>query len=275
MHFKKKIVIYIVLYLFVFHTNIAVNGQCVSENTVFKSGEKVYYSAYYNWGFIWLNAGLVSFTATKTKWNDRDAFLLESIGTTRQGYDKIFMVRDTFQSFVTLDKLKPLEFYRATNEGSTKSHHHYIFKEKEKVVKARISRDGKPFESFDIDWIDCSFDVLSMIYQARNIKFENYKVGDRIPITLLVDGEIFNLSILYLGEETVSDRSGRTFACLKFQPELVAGTIFKAGNDMTVWVTKDKNRMPIIVEAKILIGSVKAILLDYEGLRYPLTSLKR
>lgn len=252
-------------------SSINIYGQCVKENTVFQSGEKVYYSAYYNWGFIWLDAGLVSFTATNTKWNGKDAMLLESIGTTRKGYDRFFMIRDTFISYVYPKSLKPLEFYRATNEGSTRSHHHYLFNDK--LAKARISRDGNPFEHFDIKLSDCTFDLLSMIYQARNIDFEKYKVGDKIPINLLIDGEVFDLTIKYLGEEVVSDRSGRTFKCLKFQPELVEGTIFKAGNDMVVWVTKDKNRVPVIVEAKILIGSVKAILLDYQGLKYPLTSL--
>ena len=47
---------------------------------------------------------------------------------------------------------------------------------------------------------------------------------------------------------------------------LVEGTIFKGGEDMTIWVTDDGNRVPIMVEAKILIGSVKAIITGAEGL---------
>ena len=41
---------------------------------------------------------------------------------------------------------------------------------------------------------------------------------------------------------------------------------------MTVWVTDDNSRIPIIVEAKILIGSVKAIFTGAEGLKYPITA---
>lgn len=87
---------------------------------------------------------------------------------------------------------------------------------------------------------------------------------------MLVDGEIHNLYIRYLGIETIKTREGRRFRCLKFKPLLVEGTIFKSGEDMTVWVTDDKNRLPIIVEAKVLIGSVKAIFADAEGLRHPI-----
>jgi len=53
---------------------------------------------------------------------------------------------------------------------------------------------------------------------------------------------------------------------------LVDGTIFKGGEGMTVWVTDDKNKIPVMVEAQILVGSVKAILTNATGLRYPLTA---
>jgi hypothetical protein len=111
-----------------------------------------------------------------------------------------------------------------------------------------------------------------MIYQARNIDFMKYKKGDKIPITMVVDGEIHNLYIRYHGKEVAQTREGRKFNCLKFSPLLVAGTIFNAGEDMTVWVTDDRNRVPIVVEAKILVGSVKAVFTEAKGLKYPLTA---
>jgi len=46
----------------------------------------------------------------------------------------------------------------------------------------------------------------------------------------------------------------------------VAGTIFKGGEDLVVWVTDDNYRIPVLVEAKILVGSVKAVLVGAEGL---------
>ena len=38
---------------------------------------------------------------------------------------------------------------------------------------------------------------------------------------------------------------------------------------MFIWVTADENKVPVLVEAKILIGSVKAYLTGAKGLRYP------
>jgi len=43
--------------------------------------------------------------------------------------------------------------------------------------------------------------------------------------------------------------------------------------DVVVWVTDDDNRVPVYIEAKILVGTVKAYLKEAKGLRNPVTSL--
>ena len=252
--------------------SLGVCAQCITENNVFKGGERVYYHAFYNWKFIWLNAGEVTFTVDETKWRGLPAYHFKSIGGTFRNYDRIYRVRDTFEVFVDRYNLKPFEYRQITNEGSYSANHHYIFNRENQTIRTSISREGKPFEREVIPWPECAFDLLSMIYQARNIDFSKYRSGDKIPIALVVDGEIHNLYIRYLGREVAKTRDGRSFNCLKFAPMLVKGTIFEAGEGMTVWVTDDKNRVPILVEAKILVGSVKAIFSHAEGLRHPMTA---
>ncbi len=247
-------------------------STCINRNYAFSSGERVYYHAYYNWGFIWINAGDVLFSVDDAIKHNKAAFQIKAIGTTKRGYDIFFKVRDTFEVFVDTLSIKPLEFRQITNEGSYKADHHYIFNKEKQEIHTKISRAGSEFEVDILKWPACSFDLLSMIYQARNLDFNKYEVGEKIPISLIVDGEIYNLYIRYLGKEIAKNRDGRKFNCLKFSPLLVEGTIFKSGEDMTVWVTDDNNRVPIVVEAKILIGSVKAMFSHAEGLRYPMTS---
>ena len=62
------------------------------------------------------------------------------------------------------------------------------------------------------------------------------------------------------------------FRCIKFAPLLIEGTIFSAGSGMTVYVTDDKNRVPLLIETPILVGSIRARVNNMEGLRFPLTS---
>ncbi|NPA35250.1 MAG: DUF3108 domain-containing protein [Chlorobi bacterium] len=263
----KAIIIFLILAPFV----TKLKAQCTDTNIAFKSGEKVYYHAYYNWGFIWVNAGDVKFLVDKATYDGQEpAYLLRAYGRTYSSYDFLFKVRDTFEVYVDTMNLKPYEFYRVTNEGSTHTHHHYIFDRENKTIHTSISKDNGPYKNSVIPWPDCSFDLLSMVYKARNIDFDKYKPGDKIPINMVLDGKTYNLYIRYKGREKKKNRDGRKFNCLKFSPLLVDGTIFTSGEGMTVWVTDDKNRIPIIVEAKILIGSVKAVFIGAEGLRHPI-----
>lgn len=249
-----------------------VTAQCTPENVVYQTGEKVFYNAYYNWNFIWINAGEVTFSVDDSHWRDQPAWLLRAYGRTHKAYDLFFKVRDTFESWIDPRTQLPLEFERQTREGSYSSHHHYVFNDHNRSIGTRIQKEDGPYISSSVPWAPCTFDLLSMVYQARNIDFSKYSKGDKIPIRMIVDGEIHDLYIRYLGTDDVKNRAGRKFNCLKFSPLLMAGTIFEAGEDMTVWVTNDKSRVPVIVEAKILIGSVKAVLVEAEGLKYPMTA---
>jgi len=49
----------------------------------------------------------------------------------------------------------------------------------------------------------------------------------------------------------------------------VEGTIFKAGERMKVWVTKDRNLIPIYIESQIRVGSIRSELKEYHGLKFP------
>jgi hypothetical protein len=80
---------------------------------------------------------------------------------------------------------------------------------------------------------------------------------------------VYNLYIRYLGKEEVKTKYDK-FNAIKFKALLIPGTIFKGGEDMTVWVSDDQNRLPVRIESQILIGSIKIDMASYKNLRYPL-----
>jgi hypothetical protein len=89
---------------------------------------------------------------------------------------------------------------------------------------------------------------------------------------LFLDKEVFEMYIRYLGKETVKTKYGK-FKAIKFKPLLIKGTIFEGGEKMTVWVSDDKNHVPLRVESPISVGSVKVDMISYRNLRHNLSSL--
>lgn len=266
----KKIVAPSAITLFLWMVALHAPAQCRDINIAFQAGETARYHAYYNWHFIWMNAGEVTFNVKASQWNQKAAYKITAHGSTYKNYDLFYKVRDTFEVVVDTARLEPYMFKQINHEGSYYSYNYYTFDRSKRTVSGTIQKEKEPLRRMTLKWDDCSFDVLSMVYRARNIAYHNYKVGTKIPIKMLIDGDIHDLYIRYLGIEIIKTRDGRKFRCLKFKPLLVEGTIFKSGEDMTVWVTDDKNRVPILVEAKVLIGSVKAMFADAEGLKHPM-----
>ncbi len=250
-------------------TTAQLNAQEKStiENFAFQSGEKLTFRGYYNWGFIWVAAGEVKLEVQAESYDDKPAYKIKALGRSLKAFDWFFKLRDTISCYVDSTNLKPYYFDRKTQEGSYIARHEYWFDYDKKQVYSKIKKRKDSLKQDTIENKFISSDLVSVAYYTRNLDFSKYKKKDKIPLRILIDNEIHNLYIRYKGIEKVKLKSGEIYECLKFSPMLVKGHLFKGGEDMTIWVSNDKNRVPIMVEAKVLIGSVKGLLDSYEGLR--------
>jgi len=237
------------------------------ENFAFQSGEKLTFRGYYNWGFIWVAAGEVKLEVKNESYSDKPAYKIEALGRSLKAFDWFFKLRDTISCYVDTTSLKPFYFDRKTHEGDYIARHEYWFDYDKDQIYSKIRKRQKPEKKDTLENKNISSDIVSVAYYTRNLDFSKYKKKEKIPLRMLIDNEVHNLYIRYKGIENVKLKSGEVYECLKFSPMLVKGHLFKGGEDMTIWVSNDRNRVPIMVEAKVLIGSVKGLLNSYEGLR--------
>lgn len=239
------------------------SSKCIIKNTAFSNGEKLKFSVFYNLSAVWVQAGEANFSTAITSMYSKPAYHITGVGKTLPSYDWIFKVRDTYQTYIDTASLMPLRFLRDVNEGGYKFKNDVVFYQD---IKKAIS-GGKSFST-----PVCVQDVLSSIYYARNIDYDKYQNGDKIPLNLFLDDEVYEMYIHYKGKHKIKTKYGH-FNAIKLQVLLIEGTIFKGGEKMVIWVSDDKNHIPLRVESPILVGSVKVDMMKYENLRYPLSSL--
>jgi hypothetical protein len=236
---------------------------CGIKNKVIFPGEQINFVVYYNLSAVWVAAGSASFSTRLAQLDGTPVFHLKGVGKTYKSYDWIYKVDDMYESFVDTAILLPLKFQRKVREQKhTKTEYVRFVPTKQKAFSNN--------KTFTVPL--CVQDVLSAIYLARNIDYSAFKVGDKIPYDMFIDEEIHPLYIKYLGKTTITTRFG-IFKVIKLRPLLVAGTIFKGGENMDIYVTDDANRVPVRINSPILVGSIKVDMISYSGLRYPLTSL--
>ena len=235
---------------------------CNIRNTAFQPGETSVYKVYYTLG-VYIAAGEASFSVNLEQLNNKPAYHITGEGKTYSFYDSFFKVRDKYETYTDTATLQPLKFIRNVDEGGYKKFENVTFNRQTNTAVTNSGVFKTP---------DCIQDVVSAIFYARNINFTKYKVDDKIPFTMFLDNEVYNLYIRYLGKETIKTKYGR-FKAIKFKPLLVKGTIFEGGEKMLVWVSDDANHLPLRVESPISVGSIKVDMMSYRNLRYPLSSL--
>jgi len=236
---------------------------CGIRNTAFQAGENITYYIFYSVAGIYVNAGTANFSTTLEKLDNKPVYHVVGTGQSNSGYDWIFKVRDRYETYFDTSNLQPLKFVRRVDEGGYKKNEDVSFNQQ---TNTAITDAGV----FKVP--NCIQDVLSAVYYARNINFDKYNVGDKIPFNMFLDNEVDNLYIRYLGKEVIRTRYGK-FNAIKFSPLLVKGTIFQGGEKMFVWVSDDANHMPLRIESPIVVGSIKVDMMSYRNNRYPLTSL--
>ncbi len=89
-----------------------------------------------------------------------------------------------------------------------------------------------------------------------------------IKVDMFFDNENFGFKLKYLGEEIIKTKFGK-IETLKFRPYVMAGRVFKEEESLTLWVTKDKNKVPLRIKADLTIGSLRADLEAFKGLKHP------
>ena len=103
-------------------------------------------------------------------------------------------------------------------------------------------------------------DMLATAYKFRTHDFEKLKIGEKVPFTMLVDNEVHNIYYRYLGKETITNRNKIPFTCHIFSILLLQGDFFPGGEYLKVWIDEGPYQLPVMVETKILVGSVKAVI---------------
>jgi hypothetical protein len=251
------------LFILLFARLSAGDDFCSIRNNSFSAGENISLIVFYNALGLYINAGTANFTVTQERLNNKAVYHIVGTGVTNSNYDFIFKVRDRYETFIDTSNLLPYKFIRNVDEGGYKKYENITFNQ---TANTALSTQGV----YKVP--SCIQDVVSSMYYARNIDFNKYKPGDKIPFTIFLDNEVYSMYIRYQGKEIIKTRYGK-FRAIVFKPLLVKGTLFEGGEKMTVYVSDDANKVPLRIESPLIVGSVKVDLMSYQNLRYPLTSL--
>jgi hypothetical protein len=253
---------------FVHNSKDNIIEECGIDNDSFVNGEVLVYKLYYNWKFMWIPAGEVKFTVRE----DEDSYHYHALGITYPSYDSFFKVRDYYSSTVDKNTLFPSSFLRNIQEGKYTRYDSILFDQQAQEAISHWGSKRENAQVFNYDLDGCMQDMLSILYYVRNYDFTNYKKGEQLPVKVFFDKETYPLKVTYNGRKDRKIKNNGKWKTMKFTPEVVAGYVFDHDTKMDMWVSDDQNKIPLIIESPVSIGSIKAVLKRHENLKYPITA---
>lgn len=257
---KRSITILLLLLSFVGSSQTP--SERSSEDFAFKTGEWLKFRMSYS---NFLNAGYSTISVNETENEGKEAFHIVGKGKSTGLISLFFKVKDNYETFMYKESLKPYRFIRQINEGGYTKNKEILFDYEEEIATVKNYKHNT-IENYPIS--SNIQDMLSTLYFMRNQALDSMAVGDEIEIKMFFDQETTNFKLRFLGKEVIRTKFGKISA-LKFRPVVQAGRVFKEKESVTVWVSADKNRIPLRIKASLAVGSLRADLDEFKGLAHP------
>ncbi len=252
---KKLILLFIAV--------LAFSSATAQENhQAFESGEWFKFRIHYGW----FTASYATLQVKDETLNGVPVHHIIGEGKSSGVLSLFFKVEDLYETYIDKTEVKPYRFIRKINEGGHTKDIEINFDHSQKKALV-FNKKYNTKETFPVK--SNVQDMMSSFYYLRNsINTTSLKKGDEQFVNMFFDNENYLFKLKFLGREVIRTKMGK-IACLKFRPFVQADRIFKEEESMTVWVSDDDNRMPVRIKADILVGSIKADLDGFKGLKHP------
>ncbi|MEO9894304.1 DUF3108 domain-containing protein [Aurantibacter sp.] len=232
------------------------------KESAFKPGEWLKFRLHY--GF--LNASYATLQVKNAEIDGKSVYHVVGKGRT-SGFASIFFnVDDRYESYFDKEEGKPYKFVRKIDEGGYTKDVEIDF---DHTNDKAVLNDKKNKFKKEFELQDSIQDLISAFYYLRNYyEPKDLVQGESITLKMLYDDDgIFNFKLKYLGDEVVKTKFGKV-KCFKFRPYVQSGRVFKEQESLSLWVSADKNKLPIRIKADLAVGSIKADLDQYNGLKH-------
>lgn len=214
-----------------------------------------------------LNAGYATLEIKEAVVNNKKVFHAVGKGYTTGMSRFFFKVDDLYESYFDKQTGKPYRYVRKIDEGGYTKNEEGFFEQDENRI---LVKDYKRKTEKTVVVTQNVQDILSSFYYLRNHPtIDKLKEGESISIDMFFDDEITKFKLKFVGRENITTKFG-SVSTMIFKPLVQTGRVFKAKEGVTLWVTDDDNKMPVRIKAELVVGSLKADIDGFKGLKSPL-----
>lgn len=254
------------LFVLIAFTFISIKGHSQElSSKSFKSGEHLSYQASYNMSGVLTTFAEVNMKVATVKTSKNSYLHLKCTANTYTKWDSFFKIRDLYEAYVTPHTVTPVLYKRDNNENGTIRKEKYIYKGTN--VKATYVRGQSGEIKADFSIPPNTKDIVSTLYYIRNLPIANAKSGDQKDFNIVFDRNTKSTTLTFLGTETISTVLGQK-KCYKIGISLKQDNLLKGKTNNVVYITADRNKVPVLIKFNIPVGSGQLKLTKATNLKF-------
>ncbi|MGF1556403.1 DUF3108 domain-containing protein [Paucihalobacter sp.] len=248
-----------------------ISGLLNSQNKTIAAGEKLVFTASYNMSGILTDLAEVTMQTSEVKTSKATLMQLKCTAVTYSKWDSFFKIRDLYESYVSPNYLTPYLYKRDIDEGGYYKFMQYNFNQKTNTVHSLMRKKNSKGEFWEekktLTIGSNTRDLVTTLYQIRNLDIGKAKVNDTSQFTILFDNKEFTINVKMLGKETISTALGRK-ECFKLGISLPKNNELGKNTDFILWLTADANKIPVYGKFKIPVGNGELKIKSATGLMH-------
>lgn len=235
------------------------------SNSSFAKGEVLQYKVHY--GLINAAEATIEIADNIHRVNERPCFRATVTGRTTGSFDYFLRIRDTWRSYIDTTSILPQRFFRNIEEKNYRKQETVDFDHfKDMAVTESHKRDKNVVKRGTFKLPNNVQDIVSGFYYLRTLNYDQRKVGEIIKVQGFFDEEVFSMDVIYKGRETVETKAGAIRA-IRLVPKMPDNKLFRGENAVSVYLSDDRNKIPVLIQAELVLGAVKVDMYKYQGLR--------
>jgi len=259
----SRSLLYIALLTCFLSLDSAQNDFRYIRNSSFERGEYIKYKAHY--GFVNAAHGEMVISDKIYDINGRPCYKIDVYGRSVGMFDLFLRIRDNWGTYLDTAAIFSHKSYRYIEEGKYRKKEIVEFKQganqalvidydKHKEVWKKPVKYEVPANVQDL---------VSGYYYLRTVDFDKLKPGSVVKMDAFFDDKVYDFKIRFVEREQVKTKLGKINAVV-MSPIMPENSLFDGENSIKVWISDDRNKVPLKIKAEMFVGAVEIDILEYK-----------
>jgi hypothetical protein len=226
-----------------------------------------------HYGFITAGEARIEVSDQYYLVNNKVCMKATCTGRSSGSFDFILRIRDQWTSYIDTSSKISQKSMRNIQEGKYRLNEvvQFDYKNNKAIVDSENREKKKQRKEYDIS--TGLQDIVSGAYYLRVVDYDKLKIDDIVTVKAFFEDQLYDLKIRYKGKEQIKTSFGKINA-IRLAPIMPENGLFSGENSIRLWLSDDRNHLPLKIQADMFVGAVEVDLKGYKNLKYPINFKK-